>query len=75
LLDNIADYIWYLIGIVAIIFLRGVISEASKDAWSWLKNKFFVVKAICSSKVPLTFGSEVPFMNILDGPSAIHPVA
>ncbi|MES9900415.1 MAG: hypothetical protein ABW148_15530 [Sedimenticola sp.] len=39
MLDNIAGYIWFLIGIAAIIFLRSVISAAGKDAWSWLKGK------------------------------------
>ena len=39
MLDNIAGYIWVLIGIAAIIFLRSVISAAGKDAWSWLKGK------------------------------------
>ena len=38
--DDLAIYIWSLIGIAVVWFLRSFISAAGKDAWCWFKHKF-----------------------------------
>ena len=58
MLDNITSYIWFLVGIAAIIFLRGAISAAGKDAWSWLRGKI-IPSELEPIEVPSNFAESI----------------